>query len=217
MNKDKILNAEDIKAILIDDVIMEIKPIDIIISELPFLVENKQLADLVYISDYKTTAFEIKSEKDNLDKLLHQIKGYLKIFNSVYVVIHNRFIKSATIKRLPDRVGIFVIDEHKSLILKRKAGFKHILSKDLLVSLLWKQELDKIARNCKLRNDTSLKKQIINKFSNKDIQKIVVNSVIDRFSKRFFTFINERGKRTNIEDIKYLRVQSNLPLPSLTK
>ncbi len=211
------LSADYIKAILIDEVIVKKKPLDLIISEFPFFTEDKQLADLVCISDYKTTAFEIKGEKDNLNKLLRQIKGYLKVFNNVYVVIHNRFIKSSIIKRLPNRVGIFIIDENKNLVLRRKAECKHTLSKELLVGLLWKQELDKIARNYKLRNDIYLKKQIINKFSNKNIQRIVVNSVIERFSKRFFTFINERGKRTNIEDIKYLRVQSNLPLPSLTK
>ena len=52
--------------------------------------------------------YEIKSEKDNIGRLPHQISKYLQYANRVSVVVHEKFLKKLDI---PNEVGIFVISE----------------------------------------------------------------------------------------------------------
>ena len=50
--------------------------------------EEKRYADIVKITKSSTTAYEIKSEKDNTYRLYEQLNCYSKTFDYTYVVCH---------------------------------------------------------------------------------------------------------------------------------
>lgn len=63
-----------------------------IYKKYPYLEEvrfKNFTADLLFINPSKRLihGFEIKSDRDNLDKLPHQLRGYLKYCHKVYVII----------------------------------------------------------------------------------------------------------------------------------
>lgn len=204
------LTAEDIKAILIDYLLQTTPNLNIIISELPFSPKTKQLADLVYIQQSNTFAFEIKGAKDNLARLSKQINGYIHTFNYVFLVLHKKFFQSKKFPRIPQSVGIYIIDDNEKLTLIKGATSNTKITKQALMSMLWKQELQ-------AEMGTLEGKKLRNKFFKlplEQAQHLVLQKISDRYQKRFHLFIQERGTKTRTEDIKYLRVPYSLPLPS---
>jgi hypothetical protein len=209
----KILTAEDIKAILIDEILKKRKKSKIIISELPFSSFSKQLADLVYNYNSETIAFEIKGERDNLYKISEQINGYLNTFNQVVLVLHKKFANSKLLKKLPKKVGIYMLAANEKIDIVRNPGSSKRLSKKALSSLLWKQDLQQLFGNEKLH----ILKQKLYKMSNYNIQKIVQDKLCERYLDRFEIFMKERGVKTKTEEVKYLRVQYTSLFPCLEK
>ncbi len=76
----------------------------ILINELRI---GKSKADLVIING-SSTAYEIKSDVDNLDKLDKQLQDYLKVFDFTYVVIAEENANKL-ISVLPAKVGLITL------------------------------------------------------------------------------------------------------------
>ncbi len=64
---------------------------------------GKSIADVVLVNDV-TTIFEMKSVLDSRNRLRNQINDYLKLFNKVYVLVHESKLKSYY--NIDQRVGI---------------------------------------------------------------------------------------------------------------
>lgn len=87
------------------------------VSEL-FIDSFARRADLV-MANGKLSAFEIKSERDTLERLDGQLETYLRLFEQVTVVCAERH-QAGVQERIPDGVGVWVLSENGSFkVLKR--------------------------------------------------------------------------------------------------
>jgi len=89
--------------------------------------------------------FEIKSEADTLERLPHQMKYYNRLFERMTIVIDQRFLDSVK-EIVPSWWGIQVVKRKKDgivLVNKRKGRRQTSQDKDLLLKLLWKEDLER--------------------------------------------------------------------------
>ncbi|HSK80824.1 MAG TPA: sce7726 family protein [Thermoanaerobaculia bacterium] len=76
-------------------------------------------ADLVLING-ETTAYEIKTELDSLDRLNSQLASYQAAFDRVYVVSYERCLERI-VQRLPLGVGLLCLTSRYTIATKREA------------------------------------------------------------------------------------------------
>lgn len=74
----------------------------------------------VAIFNGTATAYEIKSERDRLDRLENQISSYRKVFSKVYVATGENHINEV-IKRTGDDIGILLLSERFTISTVREA------------------------------------------------------------------------------------------------
>lgn len=118
----------------------------------------KSRADAILVRENKLIGFEIKSDRDSLERLEGQIKNYSKFCNLCYVVTGNKHINKMT-EHVPEFYGIIKIsyDEDKKLCLEivREAqkNPKEVLKRKLKhqLSLLWRPEIVSIAKANKVK------------------------------------------------------------------
>lgn len=88
----------------------------VLLSE--FAVGTK-VADIVIVNG-QSSAYEIKTELDNFDRLNEQLSTYVQVFDKVNVVTYRSALKQISEKIL-DSVGIIVLNESGRLLTKRLA------------------------------------------------------------------------------------------------
>lgn len=88
------------------------------VSEL-FIDDFSRRADLV-MANGKLSAFEIKSEKDTLERLDGQLATYMRLFEQVTVVCAERH-KAGVEERVPDGVGVWVLTADGIIKIQRRA------------------------------------------------------------------------------------------------
>jgi len=116
-------------------------PSTIIINEMDVLFGVSRI-DIAVING-KFHGFEIKSERDNLERLPSQVKSYNKVFDTVTIVVSENHVSDA-MKIIPEWWGIYCVsikDNYPKLIEKREVkdnGDTDLLS---LTQLLWRDEL----------------------------------------------------------------------------
>jgi len=108
------------------------------VSEL-FIDDFARRADLV-MANGKLSAFEIKSDRDTLDRLDGQLETYLRLFEQVTVVCAERH-QAGVEKRVPDGVGVWVLAMDGSLKILRKAKTQRQTSHHSWLSFLPVDEL----------------------------------------------------------------------------
>jgi hypothetical protein len=91
-----------------------------LLRELP---SDRSIADIVIVNG-NTAAYEIKTELDNFDRLANQAADYLKLYDCLYVVTHEGAIPSLK-QRLPEEVGLFVLNEAMQLEEARPAEVRY--------------------------------------------------------------------------------------------
>lgn len=97
----------------------------------------------------KIHGFEIKSERDTLDRLEFQMESYNKIFDTMTIVTCKNHLEKVKDK-VPSWWGIYYVDNVKGdLVLKKKRKEKVNKKTDLfsLSQLLWKEELLSLLNN----------------------------------------------------------------------
>lgn len=110
-------NEHFYKNTLFNEVILKNHNLNNCLPATEFSVGNS-IVDLAVFNG-TSTAYEIKSEKDNPKRLLQQIEDYQKAFEFVYIVTYPKFIEKIQ-KDVPQNVGIILL-ENNVLIEKRKA------------------------------------------------------------------------------------------------
>ena len=113
----------------------------VINSEYSFQFGSRR-ADIVSICGDIATVFEIKSERDNTEKLVDQIEDYKKYFDYCYIVCEKSNLKSIRDKA-PQNIGIIAIDENAHYV--RQAKRIKRLNKLSLTSTLSTKTLNKIS------------------------------------------------------------------------
>ena len=98
------------------------------------------VCDLMAVTDC-LTGFEIKSDRDNYQRLAGQVRSYDRHFDRNYIVVGERHRLSATDK-VPPEWGILVVSDKGIRIARKASGGKPSLSEQL--HILWKMELNNL-------------------------------------------------------------------------
>jgi len=83
-----------------------------------FRTENCK-ADIVILNG-TSTVYEIKSERDNLDRLDRQMSAYRKVFAKVNIITGENHI-SAILEKVPDDIGVLVLSDRFRISTIREA------------------------------------------------------------------------------------------------
>lgn len=142
MNK---IRDADMREVLLNEFTKEqdfiFDPTTIVVHELDVCL-GSAIIDIAVING-KINGFELKSERDNLERLPHQIKFYNKVFDTVTLVTSEKHYKKA-IEIVPDWWGIQCItnnDENICIKTVRKENQNNNIDAFSLAQLLWKNEL----------------------------------------------------------------------------
>lgn len=126
----------------------------------------------VAVANGKLCGYEIKSNADTLDRLPLQQKCYDKTFDTVSIVVGEKF-EGIIERHIPEYWGVYIIRECRTglkLVKKRKAKANRNVEANALLELLWKEEVL-----------TLLKAKEIKGLSGKN-RRVLRQMVIDNFS-----------------------------------
>lgn len=76
-------------------------------------------ADLVILNG-RSTVYEIKSERDNLDRLATQLKSYFKVFSRVNVITSENHVEAVS-NKVPTYVGVMLLNNRLQISTLREA------------------------------------------------------------------------------------------------
>lgn len=198
---DKINGAIQIKTRFIDYLLGNYNT-ELIGIEVPYLFGYRR-ADLVAIINNKTVAYEIKSELDSLSKLSAQINDYVDVFNEVYVVLAEKYKRSSIISKLPQKVGIYYIDQNNKISLQRKAKEQRILNPEKLIYFFKKEEIVRLGNMDSSFSLRKTREKFLKQNSIKNIVEYSKNILRNKYQGKYKTFLSERGQYT-IKDDLYL-------------
>lgn len=141
----RMLNPDEIRPLLKQWVtkVMPHESGDVFIEELCF-IDKARRADLVHANG-KLSAFEIKSQADTLIRWVGQQEAYLACFDEVWLCCHSRHLIKA-LEVSAANVGILVFDDFSGMAMVRKARSNKKQEKFHLTGFLWREELDRLAR-----------------------------------------------------------------------
>ena len=128
--------------------------------------------------------YEIKSERDTLERLPNQIEYYRKIFEYITIVTTEKYVEKI--------FGVFVVQKNRNgLKLKKIKSPKKNKNIDYweLSKLLWKDELKEILRENKIKKVSSLTrleltKKVAENIPNNSIKKFVLMKIKNRTIER---------------------------------
>lgn len=159
-------------------------------------------ADFVVINHSVGHLFEIKTELDNLDRLLYQLDDYYKVFSLVNVVTSENFYYPVykLIKENNPNVGIIVLNKSGNLSIRKKAILDESqLNHDELFKLLRKKEYEELV-NKEFNTILNVKPVYAYKAYLEKFREI---NIIDAQMK-VFKILNMRDRVNSISLIKYL-------------
>ncbi|MDI3548182.1 MAG: hypothetical protein PWR10_1834 [Halanaerobiales bacterium] len=165
-------------------------PSTVVIPEMDVCAGNARI-DIAVIN-HNINGYEIKSERDTLERLPSQIEFYNKFFDNITLVVSgSHFSKAKEI--IPDWWGIeYVVEEEDSLVIYSEREPRQNKELDILslACILWKSEqlelLKKygITKGVKSKTRYELAEKIVNNVSNNDIKEYVKEKLKSRESWR---------------------------------
>lgn len=161
--------------IFVNEILKDHKEEYSIITELSI---NSSKVDLLCING-TTTAYEIKTELDNLNRLEKQLLDYTKAFDKVYVITYLEFINNIKVFLEKDdllkKVGIKILEKNGQLKCIRKSkSFIKNFDKELIFKCLLKKEREYFGKTYAEANIKFLK------YSNIYIHKYFKKCLIER-------------------------------------
>ncbi|OXS57163.1 hypothetical protein B0G93_11842 [Bacillus sp. V-88] len=111
------------------------------------VVVGKSKADFVLINHNKGKVYEIKTDLDNLERLVFQLEDYSKAFSEIYVVTSekNYYPVYKVVKESMPAVGIIVLTTRLHLSIRKEANeHNNNLNHEALFKLLRKKEYEEI-------------------------------------------------------------------------
>ena len=157
--------------------------------------EEKRYADIVKITKSSTTAYEIKSEKDNTYRLYEQLNCYSKTFDYTYVVCHIKHLE-AVYKIANLGIGIITETSPRRFKIIRKATKNLSLSPLSLLTLFSRVELQQF---CNKKLDKTiplemLRKQLSPEINLANLKKYFRNTLFNRYKILTERFLREIEK-----------------------
>lgn len=108
---------------------------------------GKSKADFVVINHNQGIVFEIKTDLDNLDRLVYQLDDYYQVFSKVFVVTSekNYYPVYKELREANSSAGILVLNERESLSLRKPMKINNSrLNHVALFKMLRKHEYESI-------------------------------------------------------------------------
>lgn len=205
-DKERVLEAE-IKALLLDQLKGSGRLSDDTSIMNEFTIDKySRRVDLAILDKNQLIAFEIKSEGDNLNRLIGQTNKYLEYFDKVVVVAASKHI--AKVKNMvPLQVGVWEI-KHDRLKIRRRGKINIIKNKEKLVDFMKVGELSKLSRKLDLvpdkKNRGSFEKVLLSAPISK-LRSGALQSLRERFSKSTSEFMAHiRDSNVSPKDIELL-------------
>lgn len=197
------LNEKRIKCLLLDSLEGKYRA-KMIGVEVPFLA-GQRWADLLLITGQgELIAFEIKSDHDSLRRLATQIEDYTQTFDQVRLVLSEKFKNSPLLRALPRAVGIeFVDGARRRIKCSRRARVRTRLSKRHLLFFLWEKDLAKFRRS-KQDSVQEMRNRMERACTLETIKKCAVVALVGRYRGRYKTYLREKSKRVQEEDLSFL-------------
>jgi hypothetical protein len=150
--------------------------------------EGSTRVDLAVVYRSHFHGFEIKSERDNLDRLKDQIEGYSRVLDSVTLVTCANHLEKAS-KQIPTWWGIWLAREVKGsirFVKLRQPRQNDSIDPLYVAKLLWKDEALQALRNRGLDKGVRSKtrdqiwQRVIESFSTPDLKNLVNESMKSR-------------------------------------
>ena len=144
------LNDADIRPNLIDYLNSKPKKPRRILEEL-YVHRGNAIADVVTVHS-EAHCYEIKGDKDKIDRLARQGNYYNKVFRKITLVTTERKLQEA-LKKAPSFWGIIVASEMEGIVrfkYIRKISTNPLFDKELALATLWKNELSNLNKELKL-------------------------------------------------------------------
>jgi hypothetical protein len=193
-------NAEKIKALLIDHFTKK-KKTQILFGSEVFYGSIKRQADLILIEN-RTTAFEIKSNKDNFKLLKSQLENYNQVFDYLYLVTTET--KELEANKYINNEGLIIIDSKNKIKIKKRAKLNKNFDKyEILESVPSNYLKFFFEIPQKLKSSSEIRKLLLKKNIN-DLKNTFRSFLIDKLKDRNILFNNEKGEHTHYEDLKIL-------------
>lgn len=174
-------NDDIIRGSFVQELKRKIKRINNDIVFFEFKVGNKR-TDISRINGY-SVAYEIKSTRDNLERAISQTKTFLKAFEYVYIIVSEKPDKEK-LREFDNRVGFIYWDSINNIFRIIKSTKRNIeLNPEIQVNLLRKVELIKYPKFL-----SSDRKEIINGFDNKEINKAFKDILKKRYRDKWISY-----------------------------
>ena len=199
-----VLDANQIKIKLIDFLLTKVDS-NLIASEVAFY-QGYRKADLIQLASNKITAFEIKSDKDNLHKLPEQLNDYQNTFSFCYLVTTEKHLKNAR-SLVPQKTGIILIKNGQVEVLRKPMESKRLSKHSLTLGLSGKNIKSLIGDNQKHLPIHHKRTHIEEKTTLTHLKRCFYEDLLEKYQKRYNNFLADRGLKTSMSDLYYL--QSN--------
>ena len=129
-----------------------------------FVLCRKCRADAVMFAPERgIIGFEIKSDRDSLERLEHQVRDYSRFCDYNYLVTGAKYISKAA-EVLPEFWGIYCISEQNGILkltIEREAAVSPKVRLQNQLKFLWRNELIDIMKRHKIRGYSSRNKSKI--------------------------------------------------------
>lgn len=195
------LDANQIKVRLIDFLINNSQS-ELIASEVSFY-QGYRKADLLQLSENIVTAYEIKSDKDNLISLSEQMEDYSNTFSFCYLVITEKHLINVR-KVMPSKIGLMVVS-NEGIKYVRKPKENKRLSKHSLALGLPSQKLVSITRDVDVSSIYDRRMYVEQSTPLESLKECFYKVLIDRYQQKYNNFLSDRGEKTSLSDLYYLQ------------
>ncbi len=125
----------------------------------------------VAVANGRLCGYEIKSDADNLDRLSIQQECYDKTFDTVSIVVGEKF-KDKIEECIPDYWGIYFVRDYKGnckITKKRNAKINKNIDAAALLELLWKEELISLLKMAGVKGISGKNKRVLRKMAKETI------------------------------------------------
>lgn len=112
-------------------------------------IKNGAVRADIAVLNGKLIGYEIKTEKDNLNRLSTQVIAYNEVFDKAYIVLSEKHLNKA-LHIVPDWWGVYLIEGDSEKVrfkCLRKAQINQFKSALTIAQFLWKSEAIEVFQN----------------------------------------------------------------------
>ena len=167
-------------------------------SEISFYFGSRR-ADIVSTSETEASVFEIKSARDNVDRLPYQLQSYRTFFDYCYVVCERSNLAQIR-KTCPRNIGIIVVSVGSIVLIRKSYHFK-MHDKKVLLDSLGVVELKLLLEKKRNLSKASMCDEISSQNTVQTIRSWARKHLYNKLKDSYFSFLYDRGEATNADDL----------------